>query len=452
MQKIIRCRNIIYKTVLSVLFLGELPLHAQFVPDEWSIPANGNSYITKINLEKNFQGKGKPLAFVSRAGIILKNDTLSVASTYIYIPGPGTPQLLLNMVGVARIAVTCGDQHFLTDVDQEKFSLVDVGQLNITEPQYIKIDFQIRNNGQPSYLVIRNIVLTGISTKPLFINNNFNTTFGLRGPSIHLVYDTGDMKDAEWMYNEVTIPTDGDIPGSDYCAIGFDGGYLGLQDMGVNDRHILFSVWNALNTDTPGTVQPGYATTVQEKSDEVEIMDFGNEVSGKQGILKYSWEAGQTYRFLVHAEHPDSSSTDYTAYFYHPTEEKWLKMATFRRPHTGILLRGLCSFVDNLDPHQGYVARKGYFGNFWVKSRSDSLWQPLQRATLNADETARRGVRVDYEGGVEGARFYLKMGGYFGNGSKQDRQLLLPELTGKEKQEKRKNFTDNFNKEFDTQH
>lgn len=422
-------QNIIYKLLLPIFSLmWGVETKAQFIPDEWSIPANGNSYITKMNLAEDmsdYHDPAKPLAFVGRAGIILKNDTLSVASTYIYITKASDPLLLLNMVGSAHLIITCGDQHFSVNVNNEKSALVEVGTLHIKSPQYICVDFKLKDIEQPSYVVINKLVLSGMNTKPFFIHNNFDTNYGLRGPSVHLIYDIGEKEDVEWTYNEVTVPIDGDVVGSYYCAQGFDGGYFGIQHNGINDKRVIFSVWNAMDSDNSGAVLPEYRVTVNDKGRDVNINDFGNEGSGKQSFLNYDWQPGKTYKFLVHAVHPDTSSTDYTAYFFMPESNHWEKLATMHRPHTKRLLTGAYSFLENFIPHQGYLTRKAYYGNFWFKENGSDVWRSVKSALFTNDETGRRGIRVDYEGGVEGSRFYLKMGGYFGDGSKLNRELNL---------------------------
>ena len=448
------CRNIICKIFFPLFFFcWEVEVEAQFVPDEWSIPANGNSYITRMNLAEDmsdYHDPAKPLAFVGRAGIILKNDTLSLASTYIYVTKPCDPLLLLNMVGSAHLKVSCGNEHFTVQVDNEKSGLVEVGTLHIKSPCYVRIDFSLVDISEPSYVVINKLVFSGMNTKPFFISNNFDTNFGLRGPSVHLVYDMSEAEEAEWTYDEVTVPVDGDVVGSYYCAQGFDGGYFGIQHNGVDDKRVIFSVWNAMDTDNPCAVLPEFSVNVIYKDNSVDVHDFGNEGSGKQSILKYNWQPGKTYKFLVHAVHEDSLSTDFTAFFYLPEEERWLKMATMHRPKMRTLLTGNYSFLENFDPHQGYLTRKAYYGNFWYKDKKTSEWHSVKSASFTNDETGRRGIRVDYEGGVEGARFYLKMGGYFGDGSKLNRQLKLAPTNLSNEDKSQNEFATWLEKEIET--
>lgn len=40
-------------------------------------------------------------------------------------------------------------------------------------------------------------------------------------------------------------------------------------------------------------------------------------------------------------------------------------------------------------------------------------WKAVNRAHFTGDETAKKGYRMDYEGGVEDGRFYLKHCGFF---------------------------------------
>lgn len=61
-------------------------------------------------------------------------------------------------------------------------------------------------------------------------NNEDNFFYwGRRGPSVHLSYPFADNIQAEWFYNEITVPVTQDVIGSYYMANGFGEGYFGIQ-------------------------------------------------------------------------------------------------------------------------------------------------------------------------------------------------------------------------------
>ncbi|MCD6597074.1 MAG: DUF3472 domain-containing protein, partial [Bacteroidales bacterium] len=60
--------------------------------------------------------------------------------------------------------------------------------------------------------------------------------------------------------------------------------------------------------------------------------------------------------------------------------------------------------------NQGVFDRKGLYKNQWVYNSSG--WHEINRAIFTADNTARKGNRMDYSGGIENNGFYLKNCGF----------------------------------------
>ncbi len=112
--------------------------------------------------------------------------------------------------------------------------------------------------------------------------------------------------------------------------------------------------------------------------------------------------------------HPDGKgNTTYTAYFYATEEKEWRLIASFQRPQTNTWYTHAHSFLENFVPEQGYLSRKVYYGNQWVRSK-EGQWTRITNATFTHDATANAQVRLDYQGGeTKDNRFYLKMGGFF---------------------------------------
>ncbi len=413
--------------LLSGMLIRTPHIAAQFVPGKWAMPMKGNSYITLRSEAAARQDAGTrntALAVVGQGGLILKNDTQSVASAFVYIPVASRPELALNVVGSACMEITCESAQFVADVSNRKMGLVTLGHLNVRQPQYVRIDFRIKDTGKPSYVIIRDIILSGIPVKPLFVNPNFDPKYGLRGSSVMLNYDTSDCGEAQWAYVELTIPSEGDNRGGNYCALGFDGGMLGLRYNKDGNKVAAFSVWNAMKDDSFGDVPPEYRAKVIDKRSGVKTVFFGFHKEGKRCSLEYPWKSNRTYAFLLHATN-DDSITSYTAYLCDKSEAKWMKIATIQRPFTDNLITGFCSYLENTLPAQGYLMRKCQVGNVMVCGR-DRKWHRISGAQFSNDDTGRRGIRVDYGGGVEKGCFYLKTGGYFGDGVKSKRQLQLP--------------------------
>jgi len=268
------------------------------------------------------------------------------------------------------------------------------------------------------YADIGNVKLSGEAAgeKVAFVKNNEGEYFywGRRGPSVHLGYVMPDKTNAEWFYNEVTVPKGNDVLGSYFMADGFAEGYFGMQVNSPTERHILFSVWSPFKTDNPGQIPEDQKIKMLKKGEKVHTGEFGNEGSGGQSYLLYNWKAGNTYKFLMHAKPDGNMHTVYTAYFFAPELGKWQLIASFSRPQTNTYLKHLHSFLENFEPEQGTITRKVTFNNEWVADEKGK-WTALNKARFTIDNTGIMGYRMDYAGGIADGAFYLKNCGFFNN-------------------------------------
>jgi hypothetical protein len=146
----------------------------------------------------------------------------------------------------------------------------------------------------------------------------------------------------------------------------------------------------------------------------VHIGEFGNEGSGGQSFLRYNWKVGTTYKFLTQIKPTGDGATIYTSYFYATDEGRWRLIASFLRPETDTFYKRAHSFLENFSPDQGYLTRKVYFGNQWYRT-VDGDWIAGSKTSFSHDETARKGVRIDYKGGYneEENKFFLQNCGFF---------------------------------------
>ena len=96
---------------------------------------------------------------------------------------------------------------------------------------------------------------------------------------------------AEWFYNEITVPAGNDVIGSYFMADGFKEGYFGMQVNSPTERHILFSVWSPFQTDDPASIPEDKKIILLKKGANVHAGEFGNEGSGGQSYLNYNWKA-----------------------------------------------------------------------------------------------------------------------------------------------------------------
>ncbi len=234
-----------------------------------------------------------------------------------------------------------------------------------------------------------------------------------RGPSVHCSYDvTAAGDDVEWFYNEVTVMPGDDPHGTYGMAIGFHGGYYGLQVCDEGARKLLFSIWSPFATDDPSTIPEDKMVKVLKKHPLVHTGEFGNEGSGGQSYMDYNWISGQTYKFLCHIRPVENNKTEFTSYFFFPETGKWELFCSFLRPDTQTWFKGAYSFLESFIDVNGHNFRRVHFANQWAVTKAGK-WVPVDHMRLTGDATARKAQRQDYGGGVVDNHFYLNNCGFF---------------------------------------
>jgi len=373
-----------------------------------TIPLGGNGW---SNSEKG--------GAIDSAGIVDWSDRDTRFDAWFRVTDTGMVHIWLTAAaqgGKSRIRVTEGAGVRELDVEGDKMRRYDAGSFIIRDTGYQSIRIEALSRSGPYFANIRDIVVQGspINGHTAYVPDNQGNFFhwGRRGPSVHLNYIVPKDMHVEWFYNEVTVPEGQDVVGSYFMANGFGQGYFGMQVNSLTERRILFSVWSPYTTDDPRAIPDSLRIILQKKGEGVHAGVFGDEGSGGQSYLTYSWKAGHTYRFLLHARPTDHNYTSFTAWFYAPEEGRWRLIASFSRPQTQGWLTGLYSFLENFEPQQGMYERSALYGHQWVRDDVGN-WIPLSKARFTADNTARKGYRLDYAGGVIGQAFYLRNGGFF---------------------------------------
>lgn len=353
---------------------------------------------------------------ISDSGIHNWTELSDVIRTFIHTGG-GELHVGLNIKaadGDSKIKITVGDATVELDVDNTDYEVVEVGKFNVTSGyNYIEIQGLEKSGtyiGDISDLRIGGSATTqGVDYVPLS-----NPHFGRRGPSVHFRYTQPSGKDTRWYYNEVTVAPGEDILGSFFMVSGHKDGYFGMQVNSESERRVLFSIWSAFETDNPDEIPEDIRVINLGNGNGVTVQDFGNEGSGKQSFIDVGWKAGVKYKFLLKGE-PSSEaagSTDYTAYFYDPEVGDWMLIASLRRPQTSNYIQSTHSFLENFHESTGHLTREVAFGNQWVYT-TDGVWSEMTDGFFTADATAARDERLDYAGGVNGDKFFLKNCGFF---------------------------------------
>jgi len=403
------------KTFVSIVLFATLShtLFAKPLADTLTlVPIGGNTWRT----DKDTTGGG-----ISDDGIVHWSNSNSRHTAYFRLGSTGKFKLYLNLAvpkGKSKIAVTILGLTKNISVSEGSFHDVYIGEWNAVDTGYVAVKIKGITKTDSLFANVKNIKLEGnaIDGKTTFVRNNNGQFFywGRRGPSVHLGYTVPDGVNAEWFYNEVIVPKGNDVLGSYFMADGFGEGYFGMQVNSPTERHILFSVWSPFTTDDPKTIPNDQKIIMLKKGDNVHTGEFGNEGSGGQSYLNYMWHAGQAYKFLVHAKPDGKGRTEYTAYFFAPELNKWQLIASFSRPKTNTYLKHLHSFLENFDPEDGTKTRQVLFNNQWICD-SNGNWTELTKARFTGDNTAIKGYRMDYAGGLQEGSFFLKNCGFFNN-------------------------------------
>jgi len=403
------------KTFVSIVLFATLShtLFAKPLADTLTlVPIGGNAWRT----DKDTTGGG-----ISDDGIVHWSNSNSRYTAYFRLGSAGKFKLYLNLAvpkGKSKITLTVLGSTKNISVSEGPFHDVYVGGWNAVDTGYVAVKIKGITKTDSLFANVKNIKLEGnaIDSKTTFVRNNNGQFFywGRRGPSVHLGYTVPEGVNAEWFYNEVTVPKGNDELGSYFMADGFGEGYFGMQVNSPTERHILFSVWSPFTTDDPKAIPNDQKIIMLKKGDNVHTGEFGNEGSGGQSYLNYIWHAGQAYKFLVHAKPDGKGRTEYTAYFFAPELNKWQLIASFSRPKTNTYLKHLHSFLENFDPEEGTKTRQVLFNNQWICD-SNGNWTELTKARFTGDNTAIKGYRMDYAGGLLEDSFFLKNCGFFNN-------------------------------------
>ncbi len=372
-----------------------------------TIPLGGNAWV-------------KEPAMITDSGLIKWSDAAAIASIYFRTDVSQTFNLSLRLQvpqGKSEINISSGKTNFRKQITNTNFDIIEIGKLIVSKPGYVKIDLKGISKTGHVFADVSDLIIQ--YQKPdsalAYVKNGSSFHFGRRGPSVHLNFSVpADLKnDVRWFYNEITIPAGMDKLGSYFMADGFGEGYFGMQVNSATERRVLFSVWSPFNTENPKDIPDSSRIVLMKKGAAVQANDFGNEGSGGQSYMRFNWQAGKTYAFLLGAQ-PDSvhHTTTYTAFFKDESADKWYLIASFKRPQTVTCLTHLYSFLENFIPETGDQNRMGWYKNQWIRDGKNE-WHELTNTVFTADATAKGGYRKDYAGGANGDHFFLRNDGFF---------------------------------------
>ena len=354
-----------------------------------------------------------------RNGTVAWSDPETVLSVFFRVDREAEVDLALNAASRSEksvITARVAGQTFETVIDSTEQSARTIGRIAVKDAGYVRVDLQGAKRTGDVYAEIKDLLISSDTDglKVEFVRNNDGGMFywGRRGPSVHLGYQVPRNVDLRYAYSEITVPKGQDPIGTFYMANGFGQGYFGMQVNGPEERRVLFSIWSPFKTDNPRDIPEDQRIVALARGPKVHIGEFGNEGSGGQSYFKYPWKAGKTYRFLTRVVPDGKGSTVYTSWFGDKAADEWILIASFRRPKTDTHLRGFHSFLESFAPSHGHIGRRAFYGNVWVRDVDDN-WHECTTARFTVDPTGGNRHRLDFTGGKDGNRFFLRNCGFF---------------------------------------
>jgi hypothetical protein len=310
-----------------------------------------------------------------------------------------------------RLAVGAQSHEAVVHGGEAKF-----GEFSIAQPGYVRFTL---SSPKPAG-GIEALVLNGLASE----GAHFNLESRRNAASVHLKFPLPKDADVDAFYNEVTGIDD--PVWTYYMACGFARGYFGMQVNSPTERRIIFSVWDSgsgQKADTRAAVAAEDHVQLLAKGDGVEASVFGGEGTGGHSHFVFPWKTGAAQRFVVTAK-PEGTHTDYSGYWFHPEEQRWKLLATFRAPKDGQGLRGLYSFCEDFIGGNGQLRRKALFGPQWFRT-SDGKWHEITEATFSHDPTGKAN-RLDRCMGVEKGLFFLQQGGFVPGSTNSGERFTRP--------------------------
>ncbi|EAR98944.1 nematoblast specific protein (macronuclear) [Tetrahymena thermophila SB210] len=363
-------------------------------------------------------------AYISEQGVSYWNDSNIIISLFFYVAVAGAYDISLLSTVVERsaelqVSIPSISYNYLARFDADSLNL-SLGTIQIQNPGYLQVNFRGTNsllNKQTGYYPQLNYLIISNSQNEnefYYVMESFSSSYGRRGPSVHMTYNLESDQNIQQFFNEVNVPKYWDAVGTYAMVIGFDYGYFGMQVNSESERKILFSVWSPQSTDDSSQILPENAVILDSKGKNTVITSFGGEGSGGQSYLVYPWVAGVSYQFKLVGQPSTNGYSVFSAYFKDPTKSQdYILIASWKRPKTQSYLSGLHSFLENFNPEKGNISRKVYYNN---QKAIDYTGQEVKvlSAYFTYDNTADQKQRLDYDGGVNNAKgYYLRNCGFF---------------------------------------
>ena len=347
----------------------------------------------------------------SRSGVTGWKDPSVKVHWFGEFPNPGALDVSLALrppdgaKSKFRLAVSGQAKEFVARGAGTNTVRVELGRFNLPQGGYHRFTLESLNPAGTASGDIDALILGG----PAAAGAHFNLKPRRNAASVHLRYPVPRGTNVAAFYCEMTGIDD--PVHTYYMACGWHRGYFGMQVNSEKERRIIFSVWDSGNEAVDRKkVDDENRVTLMAKGEGVNAGDFGNEGTGGHSHLKYPWRAGEKQRFLVTARPTNGTFTVFSGYYFHPDQQRWMLISSWRAPKDGGWLRGLYSFSENFVGNNGHLRRKALYGNQWIRTDA-AQWIELTAAGFSFDSTGKAD-RLDRFMGIEDGQFFLSHGGF----------------------------------------
>jgi hypothetical protein len=368
--------------------------------------ANG----ARVSDERGITGWRNATNQVLWFGEIKMPGALDVALA-LRLPEGVESKLRLSVAGQARETTARG-----TGANEVR---VNFGRFEITAAGYQRFALESLNEAGQPFGDLSALLLDGPATN----GAHFNLQPRRNAASVHLAYPIPKGTNVAAFYCEMTGLED--PAATYYMACGWHRGYFGMQVNSPTERRIIFSVWDSGNEAVSRSKVAGEnRVALVAKGEGVYSGDFGNEGTGGHSHLKYPWKTGTKQRFIVTAQPTNNTFTLFSGYWFHPEQQNWMLISSWRAPKEGGWLRGLYSFSENFIGNNGHLVRKALYGNQWIRTDHGD-WIELTSASFSHDGTGKTD-RLDRFMGLENGQFFLSHGGFIPGFTKYGEKFTRP--------------------------
>jgi len=207
--------------------------------------------------------------------------------------------------------------------------------------------------------------------------------------SVHVIQQ-GHPAQANALYNVVKAKES--VPGTYFCAMNFDDGYIGFQEQANEKKVVIFSIWDPVfHGHNPNNVPEEERTRLVELGKNARSGRFGGEGTGGQSFVEYPWAVGENMRFLVCVKKMDKFK-EISGYFFNNKNKSWELISKWKTHSSEKELSLSVGFVEDFmrNFESTKKIRSAFFGPCFAYK--DGQWHPNTSVIFTGDSTPSNNI------------------------------------------------------------